>query len=188
MESEVSTPIGYAIVKGECGRRSLERISKSLCTKIRIRNNKGSGEFVVCKGKVLSGSWKEMKGEEAWRKLLEEVASGDEAFNIIFYPPPSQASLSDEFEVEIEAAETESNYFSGVGVVALGKQVLGFIHKLYSLGLDIDDVKLTVKDKTAFVTLKFENPKSNVDVSRIRRVILEYLEVVGVKDVRVETL
>lgn len=179
-------PKGYSIVKGECGVNALKKVLNNLCTRLSVRSGGSKGSFVLCKGKVVEGSWRGLQGVEAWNALLEDVSRASSEFHLTFYQPPSSLTFTEDLEVATEVAleETEASYFSGVSVVALGKHVLAILHKLESLGYEVEDMKIKVDKKVAYVSLAARE----YDPELVRRIALEYLEPLGIKEVRVESL
>lgn len=180
-------PYGYAVVLGPCAVLALKKILESTCTLLKVYNSK-KGEFVVCNGKVIRGSWDGKEGVEAWNAMLKHLEESEEPTHLTLYPPPPEtSSLEEEFNVVLGATEeTGSEYFSGVSSLALGKHVLAIIHKLEALGIEIDDIEVSVNGNKAIVKIVRPPKSKRADKAVIERVALEYLEFLGVKEVEVE--
>ncbi|NPA85223.1 MAG: hypothetical protein GXO07_04365 [Crenarchaeota archaeon] len=178
-------PLGYAMVRGPCGGAALRKILSSTCYLIKARSSK-IGEFVVCNGKVLRGSWDGLEGEDAWNALINFVEKGEEVVHLTFYPSPEGAELEGEFEVMlVTEGETSSEYFSGVGAVALGKQVLAILHRLTALGLDVEDLELEVSGSKLLLKVVSPSKGKKIDLEKIKKIVLEYVEPLGIKEVEV---
>jgi len=179
-------PYGYAVVLGPCAVSALKKILESTCTLVKVYNSK-KGEFVICKGKVVRGSWDDKGGVDAWNAMLEYLEKSEEPTHLTFYPPPETTSLEEEFDVVLSIAEeTGSEYFSGVSSLALGKHVLAIIHKLEALGVEVEDIEIRVEGNKATIRV-VRTPKSKkVSEREVGRVALEYLEFFGIKEVEVE--
>ena len=180
-------PIGHSVLSKDCAKSALNKIRDSACVTLRTYLKGEVGTFVVCKGKLISGSWRDLEGEEAWTSLLNEVekVEPDVHLSVNFYPPPENIDIIDEMGADALASEeVGTEYVASIGVLALGKAVLGIIHRLNASGVEFDDIKVTVKDGVATIVLINPNPKPSEEL--VKSVASMYLYDVGIKDVMVE--
>ncbi len=178
-------PIGHSVLSKECVRNALGKIKDSTCVKLTVKLDEKEGYFVVCKGRVVEGKWDNKEGEEAWNELIEEASKSESVLKINFYPPPEGVDVVEEMSADALAAEdVGSEYIASVSVLALGKAVLGIIHRLNALGIEFDDIKVTVRDGVALVILVNPHPKPSPE--QVRNIASLYLSDLGIKEVEVE--
>ncbi len=180
-------PLGHSVLSKSCARTALIKIKDSTCLSLRVHLNDKEGFFVVCKGKIVRGEWKEFKDEEAWNVFLKEIEQMDsESYvSINFYPPPEDIDIIDEMSADALVAEdVGTEYVASIGVLALGKAVLGIIHRFNASGIEFDDIKVTVKEGIA--TLVIINPRPRPPEELVKNIASMYLHEVGIKEVVVE--
>ncbi len=117
---------------------------------------------------------------------MKTVEKSESLVHLTFYPPPEEVSISEEFETTLVSEETGSEYFSGISVLAIGKQVMAILHRIEALGIDIMDFEINTDGEKSLVKLIVE-PKSRkkIKVDKLRELVLEYLSQLGIKDVEV---
>ncbi|UXD22923.1 hypothetical protein IPA_09630 [Ignicoccus pacificus DSM 13166] len=173
-------PIGYSNGTGDCLVSSMQKIKDSSCVKIEVEIPKGKrGSFVVCNGTIHDAKWGELKGEEAWRKMLDDLKSSPKLVNILFYPPPEEISLLEEMSADaLVSSDVASGYVASYGIVSLGKAVLGFLHQLEALGADVREFRLKVDNGTARLHVEI---LGDIPWDRIVEIALRYLSDFGIE-------
>ncbi len=180
-------PIGHSVLSKDCAKSALNKIKDSTCVTLKTYLKGEVGTFVVCKGKLVSGKWRDLQGEEAWNSLLSEIekVEPDAHLSVNFYPPPEDIDITDEMSADALASEeVGTEYVASIGVLALGKAVLGIVHRLNASGIEFDDIKVTVRDGVATIVLINPHPKPSEEL--VKSIASMYLYDVGIKDVKVE--
>ena len=173
-------PIGYSVGVGSCLVDSLIKIREGNCVTMKVIIPEGEkGEFVVCNGKVHRAKWGKAQGDKAWEKMLEEVKSSEKLVHVLFFPPPEEISLLEEMSADaLVVSDVTTGYIASYGIVSLGKAVLGFLHRLEAMGIEVRDFGLEVSEGVA--TLKLEIV-GEVPWDRIVEVAMEYFRDYGVE-------
>ena len=113
-----NVPIGHSVLSKDCVRNALNKIKDSTCVKLVAKLDEKEGYFIVCKGRLIDGKWKDKKGEEAWNELIEEASRADSVLKINFYPPPEDVDVIEEMSADALAVEdVGSEYVASVSVL-----------------------------------------------------------------------
>jgi len=146
--------------------------------KIIIPNTK-NGEFIVCNGKLHKGRWDKLQGEDAWKKMLEEVRRSEKLVHALFFPPPEDISLIEEMSADaLLTSDVDTGYVASYGIVSLGKAVLGFLHRLEALGIEVRDFELKVDEGIARLKIEIVG---DLPWDTIVKIAMEYLQDYGVE-------
>ncbi len=179
----MSSNVPYGLSGGnlECISRAIKNMMPSLCATLTFINSEKErkGELIVCNGKVFKAS---INGKPVdSEKFFEELGEMEDHITLLFSPIPSELSDLSEMTAEtLSNLDTNSQYVSSTGILALGKAVLGMLYKIESLGVEIADFSLQVKRKVAFLRIETDKELPWVQIERIA---LEYLSPLGIKRV-----